>query len=1025
MACVVELYRNAKPTTALARSLRERGNSLLLHVGNLRSVAGGPENALQAKLVELGMPTAQKVGCDSDTPCALGAVLQARFLQAAHRTASAEKTIDEAIAKPAGNERESGLLHLTKGDLLAAPDGMPENLGLPPSRLQLVMARRAGETDGQASVTTNAIRAARSAYREAAGRFRSGVCPRCQIDLDVRDAYLAFLEQRYSDSRAEFEQARDNYRKLGDWAAAARLDFARLALALKVDDGRTVERLVADATRELKPAQEAPRVAALVTWLLAFSSAQRDEGNLAVALSTDRAARDIALTVGAQGVRREALSQRCGLLDDLGLRREALTDLRLLVDLPGAQPGQRLQDALALMSAYLAQEDAASAQKVADTICPECKDITVLMAAQRYQEVVTLARAKGDRLWEAAARVSMNDISGAAPLIEAEAQELLARLERRSQTPLDDLRAIAHDDSISARALSAVEGLRAPSADSTVRALLAQAIRGRIQTILLLALRARQFATASLLVGKADRHFPTSILADPQHPWAELGDRAALAEGLGDLRAARALGDQALALVDRLATLGWSNTAEENLRDSVGMLFSDATRVRIEQALAGQVSAGEALLFLENWRARRFSARLQRSALAAKTSQAAFTKRLRELAELEMQVAALHRELARVDAEKQDAAKRARLEQLEARRLALADKASDYLGAAASGSSAQLPRLGDGAPSGGSPSFLTYFMDRDLVVAWVVDGAGTVNLRRLPATSFELRDMVLKLRNAIQQNALNPDDNAWQAQARSLYAKLIAPIEDLLPTAGADSRLGIVPFGSLHGLPFSILLREETPLVERHAIFYPPGLHAYTILRDLSRSRKLGKGSTRVVSFGYNGTLLADAEKEAMALARGRDAHHGKTANRGEFARAVAEGGVLHVAAHAEYDASDPFASSILFSDGRVQMLDLPAMKMSTRLITLSACDTGRSEVSRGEDLNGMSWAILATGVPSVVVAGWRVNDQLSLSLMQAFYANLRQGRDPAMALADAQRSAAAKSGYSAAWAVFSLMGAD
>jgi CHAT domain-containing protein len=1027
MKCAVELFKGARPTSDVARSLRERGGNLLMHVGNLRSVAGGPEGELQAKLVELGMATALKVGCGSERACAMGAVLQVRLLKAAHKVALARKLVDEAITKPVGDDRQVGLLVMTQGDLLVAPEGEPEDLGLPLSNVRSDLARRAGQTASQASMTANAIQAARDAYQDAARRFGSGNCPRCLIDLDVREAYLAFLEQRWDDARAGFARARRAFIELGDPAGATRLDFPLLGLALKADDARTVERLVAEATRELKPAERAPRAAALVTLLLAFSSAQRDAGSLAVALSADKAARDIAMAVGTPAVRREALSQRCGLLNDLGLRREALPDLRLLLDLPGAEPAQRLQDAMALMGAYLALEDAENAKKVGEQICPDCKDLKVLLVAHRYQEVVALAHAKGDRLWEAAARLGMNDISGAAPLIQAEAQELLARLEHKSETLLEDLRALLANDEILARVFPSVEQVRRLGLpDAAVRALLAQGLRGRLQSLLLLALNARQFQTASSLVAKADKYFPTSILVEPEKPWAELGARASLAEGLGDLRTARELGDRAVAMVDHLTTLEWSNSAEENLRDSVGYLFSDSTRARIELALAGQISAGEALLFLEDWRARRFYARLQRSAVAATTSHTAFTKHLREMAELEMEVADLHRELAQVDSQKQDSPRRARLEQLEARRLALAAKASDAWGAAGDVKSTELlTRLRDGTHAGGNTAFLIYFADRDLVVAWVVDGAGTVSLRRLPSTSFELGELVLKLRNTIQQNALRPDDDTWRAPARSLYAKLIAPIEDLLPPGGTDSRLGIVPFGSLHGLPFSALLQQETPLVQRYAIFHPPGLHAYSILRDLARARSQSAGSTRIVSFGYNGTRLSDAEREAMSLARGRDAHFGKTANRSDFERAVAGGGVLHVAAHAEYDASDPFASAIWLHDGPVRMLDLPAMNMTTRLITLSACDTGRSEISRGEDLSGMSWAILAAGVPSVVVAGWRVDDQLSLPLMRTFYTSLRQGRDPAVALANAQRSAAASSGQSAAWAVFSLMGAD
>ncbi|MFT7520305.1 MAG: tetratricopeptide (TPR) repeat protein [Kiritimatiellia bacterium] len=84
------------------------------------------------------------------------------------------------------------------------------------------------------------------------------------------------------------------------------------------------------------------------------------------------------------------------------------------------------------------------------------------------------------------------------------------------------------------------------------------------------------------------------------------------------------------------------------------------------------------------------------------------------------------------------------------------------------------------------------------------------------------------------------------------------------------------------------------------------------------------------------------------------------------------------------------------------QLLDLDLSK--TELIVLSACSTaaGRDEV--GEGVVGLRWALREAGAGGLMMALWEVDDAATLALMQDFYARWRPGRDPAVALAMAQR---------------------
>ena len=63
------------------------------------------------------------------------------------------------------------------------------------------------------------------------------------------------------------------------------------------------------------------------------------------------------------------------------------------------------------------------------------------------------------------------------------------------------------------------------------------------------------------------------------------------------------------------------------------------------------------------------------------------------------------------------------------------------------------------------------------------------------------------------------------------------------------------------------------------------------------------------------------------------------------------------------------------------------------QLVTLSACDTERGKVIRGEGVEGFSRALLAAGAASAVTTMWDVVDRASAEFMKQFYFALARGR--------------------------------
>jgi hypothetical protein len=60
-----------------------------------------------------------------------------------------------------------------------------------------------------------------------------------------------------------------------------------------------------------------------------------------------------------------------------------------------------------------------------------------------------------------------------------------------------------------------------------------------------------------------------------------------------------------------------------------------------------------------------------------------------------------------------------------------------------------------------------------------------------------------------------------------------------------------------------------------------------------------------------------------------------------------------------------------------------------TELLTLSACDTGRGQRVTGQGVMGLQASVMAAGARSLLMSLWKVPDEPTAKLMEAFYSNL------------------------------------
>jgi CHAT domain-containing protein len=91
-------------------------------------------------------------------------------------------------------------------------------------------------------------------------------------------------------------------------------------------------------------------------------------------------------------------------------------------------------------------------------------------------------------------------------------------------------------------------------------------------------------------------------------------------------------------------------------------------------------------------------------------------------------------------------------------------------------------------------------------------------------------------------------------------------------------------------------------------------------------------------------------------------------------------------------------------ADGILTALEASNLNLwGTKLVTLSACDTGVGAVRNGEGVYGLRRAFFIAGAETVVMSLWPVSDSVTRELMTAYYRGLKDGLGRGDALRQAQ----------------------
>jgi CHAT domain-containing protein len=338
----------------------------------------------------------------------------------------------------------------------------------------------------------------------------------------------------------------------------------------------------------------------------------------------------------------------------------------------------------------------------------------------------------------------------------------------------------------------------------------------------------------------------------------------------------------------------------------------------------------------------------------------------------------------------------------------------------------------------------------NLLYIWVIKPTGEISFRSTPLeTKQGIPQLVARGRSEIKvrggrsgiqkvarANVTDATPPATSGNLAKLHQVLIDPIAADLPT-DPNQRVIFLPQGELFLLPFAALRDAQGKyLIERHTIAIAPSIQTLNLTRtqatqSLTQGRSVVVGDPTMPSFdGEILPPLPGARQEAIAIGKILKSAPllGAQATKATVLEQLRTASMVHFATHGLLDTIKgemPGAIALAPSgtdNGLLSASEIFDLKLRANLVVLSACDTGRGAIN-GDGVIGLSRSLIASGVPSVVVSLWAVDDNSTRVFMSDFYRNRQTNPNKAQALRQAMLNTMKQYPNPRDWAAFTIVG--
>ncbi|MHA1357938.1 MAG: CHAT domain-containing protein [Candidatus Helarchaeota archaeon] len=300
------------------------------------------------------------------------------------------------------------------------------------------------------------------------------------------------------------------------------------------------------------------------------------------------------------------------------------------------------------------------------------------------------------------------------------------------------------------------------------------------------------------------------------------------------------------------------------------------------------------------------------------------------------------------------------------------------------------------------------------ILAW--DGK-TINIYQSNPMN---KNLLLQLLQNFYEALKNNQFSTAQESLRQLQIQLGRLFrQDILSTLENKQKLILIPHNIFHLFPWEIVepIGLQIPLVRSYSL----GLVRALMKREQKTTNFLfvSNPNFNIPEMKLKGADLEVASIIELLNQKGFQYKllSKKDATEPKFSNLITqEYGIIHFAGHGIYAMveNDPWTSGLLFykSSGGELPYDIRTVTelvtqrfKGTPLFILSACETGRSKFSKGDELIGLIRGLTLAGATSIIATNWALSDAVAPIFMKNFYEHFLTNKDVCESLFFARKS--------------------
>lgn len=276
-------------------------------------------------------------------------------------------------------------------------------------------------------------------------------------------------------------------------------------------------------------------------------------------------------------------------------------------------------------------------------------------------------------------------------------------------------------------------------------------------------------------------------------------------------------------------------------------------------------------------------------------------------------------------------------------------------------------------------TLIEYYYTNNLLIIILIEKDKFI-MKKIDIEKNNLNKLIFELKSIINQNyKYNNYLKEFNQMLKELHKILFEPIKNEI----SNEKLLIIPYKELHNIPF-YCLNDKEYLIDNYTISIIQSVSSIKFIKNNYSTEE----NNNYLIIGNPSCDLKYAKKEAINISKILKTTPilDDKATKSRIIKEFENKSIIHYAGHGLFIPENTSESYLKLNDKKLYLKDLEKIELNTKLMVLSACETGKVSVNPSDESEGFINCLQINGVKYIIASLWAINDLPTKKLFEIFY---------------------------------------